>query len=64
MVLERMKKIERVDEKLGYAVIEPGVTYGELNRYLKDNNLALWSDCAGSTVAASVIGNALDKGAA
>ena len=62
MVLERMKKIEVVDERLGYAVIEPGVTYGELNRYLKDNKLALWSDCAGSTVSATVIGNALDKG--
>jgi len=62
MVLERMKKIEVVDEKLGYAVIEPGVTYRDLNRYLKDNKLSLWSDCAGSTESASVIGNALDKG--
>jgi 4-cresol dehydrogenase (hydroxylating) len=62
MVLERMKKIEMVDEKLGYAVIEPGVTYRDLNGYLKDNKLALWSDCAGSTESASVIGNALDKG--
>src|SRR6185503_11689706 len=62
MVLERMKKIEMVDETLGYAVIEPGVTYRDLNGYLKDNKLALWSDCAGSTESASVIGNALDKG--
>ncbi len=62
MVLERMKKIEVVDEELGYAIIEPGVTYGDLNRYLKDNKLALWSDSAGTTQSASVIGNALDKG--
>ena len=62
MVLERMKRIEVVDEELGYAVIEPGVTYRELNRYLKENNLALWSDSAGTTESASVIGNALDKG--
>jgi 4-cresol dehydrogenase (hydroxylating) len=62
IVLERMKRIEVVDEALGYAVIEPGVTYRELNDHLRRNGLALWSDCAGSTEAASVIGNALDKG--
>jgi 4-cresol dehydrogenase (hydroxylating) len=62
MVLERMTRIERVDQTLGYAVIEPGVTYRQLNAYLKDNRLALWSDCAGTTASASVIGNALDKG--
>ncbi len=62
MVLERMKRIEAVDETLGYAVIEPGVTYGDLNAHLKTHNLALWADCAGTTQSASVIGNALDKG--
>ncbi len=62
MVLERMRKIEHVDEELGYALIEPGVTYGDLNRYLKEHKLALWSDSAGTTESASVIGNALDKG--
>lgn len=62
MVLERMRKIEVVDETLGYAVIEPGVTYRQLNDYLRENRLALWSDSAGTTEAASVIGNALDKG--
>lgn len=62
MVLERMRKIEVVDEKLGYAVIEPGVTYRDLNAYLKHHQLALWSDSAGTTESASVIGNALDKG--
>lgn len=62
MVLERMRKIEHVDEELGYALIEPGVTYGDLNRYLKEHEIALWSDSAGTTQSASVIGNALDKG--
>ena len=28
MVLERMRSIVTVSEKLGYALIEPGVTYG------------------------------------
>lgn len=62
MVLQRLKKIERVDKKLAYALIEPGVTYGDLNRHLKENDAGLWSDSAGTTQSASVIGNALDKG--
>jgi 4-cresol dehydrogenase (hydroxylating) len=62
VVLERMNKIHVVDEQLGYAVIEPGITYRDLNRYLKDHKIALWSDSAGTTESASVVGNALDKG--
>jgi 4-cresol dehydrogenase (hydroxylating) len=34
MILERMNRILRVDEELAYAVIEPGVTYEDLNNYL------------------------------
>lgn len=62
MVLERMNRIDLVDEELGYAVIEPGVTYKQLNDHLKQTGSRLWADCAGSTQYASVIGNALDKG--
>ena len=62
MILERMTRIHHVDASLGYAVIEPGVTYRQLHDYLKDHKLGLWSDAAGSTESASVIGNALDKG--
>lgn len=62
LVLEKMNKIHHVDEELGYAVIEPGVTYKQLNEYLKVKKSRLWSDCAGSTVNASVMGNALDRG--
>lgn len=62
MILERMNKIWHVDEELGYAVIEPGVTYRQLNDHLKTNSPTLWSDSAGTTQHASVLGNALDKG--
>lgn len=62
LVLERMNRILTVDEELGYAVIEPGVTYKELNDHLKTKGYKLWSDSAGTTQFASVIGNALDKG--
>lgn len=62
MVLSRMNRICEVNEELGYAVIEPGVTYGQLNDYLKAHYPSLWADTAGSTTEASVIGNALDRG--
>lgn len=62
MILERMNRIWEVNEELGYAVIEPGVTYQQLNDYLKKNYPALWADSAGTTQFASVLGNALDKG--
>lgn len=62
MILERMNRIWAVDEQLGYAVIEPGVTYKQLNDHLKEAGSRLWADTAGSTQFASVLGNALDKG--
>lgn len=62
MILERMTRIWEVDEELGYAVIEPGVTYKQLDDHLKASGSRLWADCSGSTQFASVIGNALDKG--
>ncbi|HMO46544.1 MAG TPA: FAD-binding oxidoreductase [Rubrivivax sp.] len=62
MVLERMNRILHVDEELGYAVIEPGVSYRQLNDHLKASGSRLWADTAGTTREASVLGNALDKG--
>ncbi len=62
MLLERMTRIIEVNEQLGYAVIEPGVSYLQLNAHLKRSGSRLWSDCAGTTEHASVMGNALDKG--
>ena len=59
VILARMNQIVHVDEQLGYAVIEPGVTYKQLNDHLKQSGSRLWADCAGSTQYASVIGNAL-----
>ncbi len=62
MILEKMTKICHVDEELGYAVVEPGVTFRQLNDDLKAHHPSLWSDSPGTTQYASVIGNALDKG--
>ena len=60
--LERMNRIIEVNETLGYAVVEPGVTYRQLNEYLKDRHPGLWADCTDGPPDGSVIGNALDKG--
>lgn len=62
VLLNRMNKIVHVDQDLAYAIIEPGVTYEALNRFLIDNNYALWTDSPGGPPTGSVIGNALDRG--
>lgn len=62
MVLERMNRILEVNEELAYAVIEPGVTYEQLNTHLKTHGHKLWVDCIDGTPKGSVIGNALDRG--
>jgi len=62
MILERMNRIVHVSEDLAYAVIEPGVSYEDLNNYLKAHNIKLWADCTGGPPKGSVLGNALDRG--
>ncbi len=62
LVLERMNKIITVDDKLAYAVVEPGVTYRQLHTYLKEQNIRLWLDATDGPADGSVIGNALERG--
>ncbi len=62
MVLQRMNRIIEVNEELAYAVIEPGVTYRQLNQYLKTKGIRLWTDCTDGPQDGSVLGNALDRG--
>ena len=62
MVLERMNRILEVNEELAYAVIEPGVTYEQLNHYLREKHPTLWTDTTDSTPHGSIIGNALERG--
>jgi 4-cresol dehydrogenase (hydroxylating) len=60
--LRRMNRILEVNTQLGYAVIEPGVTQGQLHQYLADNNTNLWMDASGAGLDASVVGNVLERG--
>lgn len=60
--LKRMNRILEVNEDLAYALVEPGVSYFDLYRYIRERGLKLWIDCA-DTGWGSLIGNALERGA-
>ena len=60
--LGRMNRIVEVNEQLAYAVIEPGVTQGQLWDHLQEKGLPLWVDSTGAGREASLVGNVLDRG--
>ena len=60
--LRRMNRILEVSEKNAYALVEPGVTYFDLYRYIRENKLKLWIDCPDPGWG-SLIGNSLEHGA-
>lgn len=59
--LKRMNRVIEVDERSGYAVVEPGVSYFDLYNHIQEKGLKLWIDCP-SPGWGSLIGNALDGG--
>lgn len=60
--LGRMNRILEVNAELGYAVIEPGVTQGQLAEYLEKNRIPFCVDGTGAGPRASLVGNALERG--
>jgi 4-cresol dehydrogenase (hydroxylating) len=60
--LERLNRIIEVNEKLAYAVLEPGVTYRQLKEHLDRHHPSLWCDCSDGPPDGSVVGNALERG--
>ncbi len=60
--LKRMNRILEVSEKNAFALVEPGVTYFDLYRHIRENQLKLWIDCPDPGWG-SLVGNALDHGA-
>jgi 4-cresol dehydrogenase (hydroxylating) len=62
MDLGRMNRILEVNAELGYAVIEPGVTQGQLAEYLEKNHIPFCVDGTGAGPRASLVGNALERG--
>lgn len=61
--LGRLDRIIDYDEDLGLVVIEPGVTFTQLYAHLRDHDAPYWISPISGPSDASVIGNALDKGA-
>jgi 4-cresol dehydrogenase (hydroxylating) len=59
--LKRMNRILEVDERNAFALVEPGVSYFDLYRYIQERGLKLWIDCPDPGWG-SLIGNALDHG--
>ena len=59
--LNRMNRILEVNEKFGYALVEPGVSYFDLLRLHPGRGLKLWLDVPDPGWG-SVMGNALDHG--
>lgn len=60
--LRRMNRIIEVNEKYGYALVEPGVSYMQLYRHLRAVGSKLWVDPA-APAWGGVMGNALEHGA-
>src|ERR1017187_3591895 len=59
--LKRMNRILEVNEANHYALVEPGVSYFDLYRYIQDKGLKVWIDPADPGWG-SLIGNAVDRG--
>jgi (+)-pinoresinol hydroxylase len=59
--LKRMDRVLEVNEKNAYALVEPGVSYFDLYRYIQDRKLKVWIDPADPGWG-SPVGNALDRG--
>jgi 4-cresol dehydrogenase (hydroxylating) len=62
--LSRMNRIREINAEFGYAVVEPGVTQGDLVDALCRRNLPWVLDVTGAGRDTSVLGNAVERGIA
>lgn len=60
--LSRMDRILSIDAEMGHAIIEPGVTQGQLYDAIQREAPGFWMDATGAGPNASVVGNALQRG--
>lgn len=60
--LGEMNKVLEVNREMAYAVIEPGVTQGQLAAHLTAAGIPLMIDPTGAGPAAGLLGNALERG--
>jgi (+)-pinoresinol hydroxylase len=59
--LKRMNRVLEVNDKNHYALVEPGVSYFDLYRYIQDKGLKVWIDPPDPGWG-SLVGNALERG--
>ena len=59
--LKRMNRVLEVDDKNHYALVEPGVSYFDLYRYIQEKGLKVWIDPPDPGWG-SLVGNALERG--
>lgn len=59
----RMNQVLEVDETLGYAVVQPGVTFGQLRAELAKRGDTLMLSSTSGPPDGGILGNALDRGA-
>ena len=57
----RMNRILEVNEKYAYALVEPGVTFFDLYKYIQDHKLKLWVDVP-DLGGGSILGNTVERG--
>ncbi|SPO07715.1 related to 4-cresol dehydrogenase flavoprotein subunit [Cephalotrichum gorgonifer] len=59
--LQRMNKILDVNDKYSYYTVEPGVTFFDIYRAIREKNANIWCSCP-ALGWGSIVGNALDRG--
>ena len=60
--LSDLDQIVEINEELGYVVLQPGVTQGQLVDALARTNSDWWLDCTAAGPSTSVLGNILERG--
>lgn len=60
--MSRMTRIVEVNEEVGYAILEPGVTQLQLATYLRERHPGLTMNFTGSFGLTSIVGNTLERG--
>jgi 4-cresol dehydrogenase (hydroxylating) len=60
--LKRMNRILEVDPDLCFALVEPGVTYQQLQDFIREHKYPLWLSVPAPSAIAGPAGNTLDRG--
>ncbi len=60
--LKKMNKIIKIDPEMCYALVEPGVTYGQLYNYIQEHDLPVMLSFSAPSAIAGPVGNTMDRG--